>query len=184
MTDTTNTPPPPGSGILRRFRRSAKGSVAVEFAIVSLPFFALLFAIIETALMFFVSQILDSSVTKVARTIRTGQVKQNNISADTFKANICSGMFNLVDCQKNLYVDVKVYSTFTSYTYSSPIDPVTKKMLPTTFNPGVSGDIVVVRAFYSWPVFFDMLGSGAATLSDGNRLLGAVVAFRNEPFPW
>jgi len=40
-------------GVLRRFRRSRGGSAAVEFALVAPLFFALLFAIIETAMMFF-----------------------------------------------------------------------------------------------------------------------------------
>jgi len=41
---------------LRRFRGSRRGSAAVEFALVAPVFFALLFAIIETAIMFFASQ--------------------------------------------------------------------------------------------------------------------------------
>jgi Flp pilus assembly protein TadG len=184
MTDRNTPSKARKRGLLGRFRRASDGSVAVEFAIVSVPFFALLFAIIETALMFFVSQILDSAVTKVSRMIRTGQVQQNNVSAATFKSNICAGMFSLVDCNANLYVDVKVYPDFASYTPTSPIDPITKQMKPTTFQPGASGQIVVVRAFYAWPTFFDMLETSAATLADGRRLLGAVVAFRNEPFPW
>ncbi len=39
--------------LLGRYRRDSKGATAIEFAFVALPFFALLFAIIETALVFF-----------------------------------------------------------------------------------------------------------------------------------
>ena len=42
-----------GQPRLRRFRRNRRGSAVVEFALVAPMFFALLFAIIETALMFF-----------------------------------------------------------------------------------------------------------------------------------
>ncbi len=173
-----------GRGLLGRFRRRADGAVALEFAIVSIPFFALLFAIIETALMFFVSQILDSAVTKAARQIRTGQAQQQNMTAATFKTNVCNNMYALVNCGSNLYVDVKTYTNFGAYTKTSPIDPITKQMKPTTFVPGGSSDIVVVRSFYAWPVYFNMLAANATKLSDGRILLGAVVAFRNEPFPW
>ena len=38
---------------LRRFRRDRRGSAAVEFALIATPFFALLFAIIETSIVFF-----------------------------------------------------------------------------------------------------------------------------------
>ena len=37
--------------IVRRFRRNRRGSAAIEFALVAPVFFALLFAIIETAIM-------------------------------------------------------------------------------------------------------------------------------------
>lgn len=174
----------PGRGLLGRFRRRADGAVALEFAIVSIPFFALLFAIIETALMFFVSQILDSAVTKAARQIRTGQAQQVGMTASTFKTNVCNNMYALVNCGSNLYIDVKTYTSFNGYTPAPPIDPTTKQMKPTTFTPGGSGDIVVVRAFYAWPVYFNLLAAKATKLSDGRVLLGAVVAFRNEPFPW
>jgi Flp pilus assembly protein TadG len=41
------------------FVRNGRGSAAVEFALVAPVFFALLFAIIETAIMFFASQALE-----------------------------------------------------------------------------------------------------------------------------
>jgi Flp pilus assembly protein TadG len=58
---------------LSRFGRSQDGSAAVEFALVATPFFALLFAIIETALVFFADQALDTAVQSTARLLRTGQ---------------------------------------------------------------------------------------------------------------
>ena len=46
--------------VLRRFRRNRRGSAAVEFALVAPLFFALLFAIIETAIVFFAGQVLET----------------------------------------------------------------------------------------------------------------------------
>ncbi|BBE73180.1 TadE-like protein [Pleomorphomonas sp. SM30] len=174
----------PRRGLFARFGRGRDGAVALEFAIVSIPFFALMFAIIETALMFFVSQILDTAVTKASRQIRTGQAQQAGMDAGAFKTQVCNSMLGLVDCRANLYVDVKTYASFGSYAPTSPVDPTTKQMKPTTYSPGGSGSIVVVRAFYAWPTYFTPLSANATKLADGRRLLGAVVAFRNEPFPW
>ena len=39
--------------LLRRFRRNQEGVIAVEMGFIALPFFALLFAIIETGIVFF-----------------------------------------------------------------------------------------------------------------------------------
>ncbi len=57
--------PSPSSGklskLLRRFRRSERGSAAIEFGIVALPIFVMLFAIFEFALMFFAGQVLETA---------------------------------------------------------------------------------------------------------------------------
>ena len=44
------------------------------------------------------------------------------------------------------------------------------------------GEIVVVLAFYEWPIHANILGLGLATLSNGKHLIAATTAFRNEPF--
>ena len=51
----------------------------------------------------------------------------------------------------------------------------------TRYNPGGPGDIVVVRMFYQWPLIVTRLGFNPANLSNGNRLLCATAAFKNEP---
>jgi Flp pilus assembly protein TadG len=58
--------------VWRRFRRNRGGSAAVEFALVAPMFFALLFAIIETALVFFAGQVLETVNQNSARMIMTG----------------------------------------------------------------------------------------------------------------
>ncbi|WP_181704649.1 TadE/TadG family type IV pilus assembly protein [Chthonobacter rhizosphaerae] len=173
-----------GSGLSGRFARRADGSVAVEFAIVSVPFFALLFAILETALIFFVGQILDTAVTQAARQIRTGQVQQTKLNADGFKALVCSGLAGFGDCAGNLAVEVVRYDDFNSVTLGSPVGADGKVKDDFGFDPGKRGDVVVVRGFYQWPAFFNMFGTSSTPLANGKHLLGAAVAFRNEPFPW
>ena len=52
---------------LRRFHRNRRGVAAVEFALVAPLFFGLLFAIIEIAMMFFASQVLETVTIRRAR---------------------------------------------------------------------------------------------------------------------
>jgi Flp pilus assembly protein TadG len=61
--------------LLSRFRRNRRGSTVVEFALVAPMFFALLVAIIETARMFFATQVLETVTQDSARLIMTGQGK-------------------------------------------------------------------------------------------------------------
>lgn len=168
----------------RRFQRAADGSVAVEFALVSIPFFALLFAILETALLFFAGQVLDTAISQASRQIRTGQVQQAGMTASAFKALVCEGLGSFGDCADKLFVEVVRYNDFTSIATTTPVDPDGTMKDVFAFNPGARGDVVVVTGYYEWPSLFNIFGKTSALLANGNHLLGAAVAFRNEPFPW
>ena len=58
---------------LRRFARAREGSAAIEFGLVAAPFLALLFAIMETAFVFFAGQSLEYAASQGGRLIMTGQ---------------------------------------------------------------------------------------------------------------
>ncbi len=168
-----------------RFYRDDKGATAIEFGLVALPFFALLFAILETALVFFAGQTLETAVSRSARLIRTGEAKSTGITATQFKQDICNQVIAVFDCPSKLYVDVRTYKTFGDVDLSKPLDSdgnlETNKF---TYSLGDAGDIVVVRAFYEWPINVSMLGLNLGNTASGAYLLAATAAFKNEPFPW
>jgi Flp pilus assembly protein TadG len=170
---------------LRRFRRNRRGSAAVEFALVAPVFFALLFAIIETAAVFFAGQVLETVTQDSARKIMTGQSQAANYSKAQFKDNIVcpAGALArvLFNCD-NLYIEAKSYPTFPDVAVTEPIDGSKNFIPPTSFCPGAGGDIVVVRMFYQWPLFVTGLGYNISNLTGSKRLLSATAAFRNEPF--
>jgi Flp pilus assembly protein TadG len=167
---------------LRRFRRNRRGSAAVEFALVAPVFFALLFAIIETAIVFFAGQFLETVTQDSARMIMTGQAQTASFSQAQFKTNVCSRISVLFDCVNGVYVDVQSYSAFSNVTITDPIDAGKNFVAAMNYSPGGPGDIVVVRLFYQWPLFVTGLGYNIANLTGSKRLLTATAAFRNEPY--
>jgi Flp pilus assembly protein TadG len=167
--------------VLRRFRRSRRGSAAVEFALVAPVFFALLFAIIETAIMFFASQVLETITQDSARMILTGQAQTAAYTQAQFQTYVCSQIPALFTCG-NVYVDVESYSSFTTVSINSQIDASKNFINNMQYSPGGPGDIVVVRLFYQWPLFVTGLGYNISNLSGNQRLLSATAAFRNEPY--
>ena len=176
---------PGGRPLARRFRRDQRGATAVEFALIALPFFALLFAIIETALVFFAGQALESAVSNAARLIRTGQAQAQAMTASAFKAEICDQVSALFACTEKLVVDVQKFDTFADINLSPPIDENGNLDLSYNYDAGHGGDIVVVRAYYEWPLTVQLLGLDLSNMASGNsHLLSAAAAFRNEPFPW
>lgn len=166
---------------LRRFRRSRRGSAAVEFALVAPVFFALLFAIIETAIVFFAGQVLESITQNSARMILTGQAQSGGYTQAQFQSYVCGQIPALFTCS-NVYVDVESYPSFSNVTINSQIDGSNNFINNMKYCPGNAGDIVVVRLFYQWPLFVTGLGYNISNLSGSKRLLAATAAFKNEPF--
>jgi len=170
-------------GILRRFRRNRRGSAAVEFALVAPVFFALLFAIIETAIMFFASQVLETITQNSMRQILTGSAQAANYpdGAHFKNAVVCPQIPALFSCP-NIFVDVKSYPSFTNVVINSQIVGGSFDSSTLSYSPGNSCDIVVARLFYQWPLFVTGLGYNISNLNGNQRLLVATAAFRNEPY--
>ncbi len=67
-----------------------------------------MFAIIETALVFFADQTLETAVADSARMIMTGQAQTQKLDMASFKTNVvCAHIYGLFDCQNGIYVDVE-----------------------------------------------------------------------------
>lgn len=166
---------------MRRLGRNEDGAAAVEFAMVAAPFLALVFAIMETALVFFAGQALETAAADSSRLIMTGQAQTKGFNQSKFKEEVCGKIYGLFDCAGGLYVDVKKYNSFASIPVDKPINNGNMNTA-TGYDPGGPGDIVVVRLMYQWPVYVSLLGLNLSDLSGGKRLLLSTVAFRNEPY--
>ena len=170
---------PPDS--VRRFVRQQDGSAAVEFGMVAVPFLGLTFAILETALVFFAGQTLETAVTDLARLIMTGQAQTGGWSKEDFKNAVCSHVYGLFDCAGQMYVDVKTYTSFAAINQTPPVTNGALDPAKVTYSPGGVGDIEVVTLYYAWPIYVSLLGNNLADMGN-NRLLVATAVFRNEPY--
>src|SRR5258706_8613053 len=83
---------------VRRFNRHEDGATAVEFGMILLPFLAMMFAIMETALVFFAGQTLETAVADSARLIMTGQAQTQSMNATTFKNAVCARIYGMFNC--------------------------------------------------------------------------------------
>ncbi len=168
--------------VIQRFKRSKDGAAAVEYALVAAPFLALVFAILETALVFFASQVLETAAADSARLILTGQAQTSGLNQTQFKQEVCNRIYGLFDCNSGIKVDVRTYNSFSSANMSKPIDANGNVTFTPSYQPGSPGDIIVVRLLYEWPVYVSLLGLNLSDLSNGKRLIMATSAFRNEPY--
>ena len=172
-----------GLTAVHRMLREQGGAAAVEFAMIAAPFLALVFAILETALVFFAGQALESAAADSARLIMTGQAQTQGFDQAKFKQAVCTKVYALFDCSGGLYVDVQNYPSFASVNVSKPVDGNGNLQTGSFgYQPGGPGDMVVVRLMYQWPVYVSLLGLNLADIGPNKRLLMSTVAFRNEPY--
>lgn len=170
--------------LLRRMRRdSRKGSAAIEFAMIAPVFFLLIFAIIETGVLFLAGNVLQFAADDAARLVRTGQAQTEHLTATQFRDKICADIAPVMQCGSDLQVDVRSFSDFAAANFPAPLnkngelDPDLNK-----FEPGSAGDVVLLRTFYTWDVMTPLLAPFLTNMSGDKRLLSATAAFRNEPF--
>ncbi|RXG98507.1 TadE/TadG family type IV pilus assembly protein [Bradyrhizobium zhanjiangense] len=165
------------------FARDRRGATAVEFALVAAPFLALIIALLQTFLVFFAQQMLESVVRQSARLVMTGQVQSAKMTQAVFKQKVCDQIVILFNCS-GLMVDMQVATSWTSANTAMPtltFDGSGNVTNTWQYDPGDAGDIVVLRVMYVWPVVLGPLGFNLSNLSNGNRLIMSSAAFQNEP---
>jgi Flp pilus assembly protein TadG len=171
--------------VLDRFRRNRRGSAAVDFALIAPLFFCVLFAILETAILFFASQVLENATQETARMILTHEAQDSNMSETTFKTKLCDRIKVMFNCEGNLAnitVDVKSFAPGASITITEPIvSGALTGPFVYSLPPSGSPNTIVVRAFYQWPIYVTQLGYNIGNLTGGKRLLSATAAFHVEP---
>lgn len=176
---------------LRRFGQNSSGATALEFAIVAGPFLALVFGILAVALVFVGNMTLENAVDQGARLIRTGEAQSQGFDAGKFQSEVCKYLTAPLSCG-GLKLDVKKCSSFGACQPTNPLDGNGNLKSGFSYDPGVGGDVVIVRAFYEWDLMGKLpvirlwshqsIDTRFSNMADGNRLLIATAVFRNEPF--
>jgi Flp pilus assembly pilin Flp len=181
----------------KNFAEDEGGATAVEFALIATPFFALLFALGQTAMLFWSTQVLETAVANASRQIYTGQFQSDPTNAgltaaqlqQKFKDLVCRNVplkdaatpgsgYVLFDCSK-LDVDVQTVGTTWTAPPSSPVSNGVYSASSYSYQTPGRGQIVVVRASMEYPTIIPM--ASATGLKSGNQLIMASAAFLTEP---
>lgn len=177
--------PKPRKGFLARLARDRKGSVAIEFAMLIIPFSMLVFAILESSLSFAAQQVLANATDDLARQLRTGQLKAAAVNSDIVFDRICDKLSIIVaDNCPELEIDLKEYATFEAaaavtipYTSDNDIDTSGFSVAP-----GLAQSRNMIRTFYRWPVITDFMRASMSNMKGNKTLLFATNTWQNEPF--
>ncbi len=167
---------------IRAAIRGERGVSMLEFALIAVPLFILIFGILEVGLIFWGTYELDNATLSAARMIRTGQTQNASMSQTQMIAQICSLSSILSNCTGKLQLSVQSFTDFSNVTASSPLDGNGNLKTSFPYQPGAPSTVNLVTSYYEWPLFnFIALGM-LSNLADGNRLLQSSAVFQTEPY--
>ena len=128
------------------FAEDARGATAVEFSIVSIPFFMILCAIFEAAFLLFNQSNLENATYDASRQLLTGQIQSNGQTTaqqlTTFTNLVCSKLWRNFSCS-NVKVDVRSASDYTGAFDTTKT--ICNSGQTAAYTPGSSGNVLVVR---------------------------------------
>lgn len=167
--------------------RDTRGATIIEFALVATPFIALILATIQTSLVFFAQQTLETVAEKTARQLVTDQAQNSGMTQQDFQAAACASLRKFAAFMQcaNLMVDVQNADSFEDIDTAAPTLTYDSKGNVNNnwqFNPGPPGSIVVMRTMYLFPVISGPLGLTFANSQGGKRLLVATSVFKSEAY--
>ena len=131
---------------------------------VAAPFLAMVFAIIETAIVFFAGQALETAAADSARLIMTGQAQTQGLRPGQVQAGGVRQDLRPVQLQRRPLRRREELLVVRQRSHRQA-DHSNGNLQTGNFGyqPGGPGDIVVVRLMYQWPVYVSLLGLNSPT---------------------
>jgi Flp pilus assembly protein TadG len=169
--------------LTRRLAKDRRGATMVEFTLLMVPFFILLFGVFEVGLVIWGGLELDNATSDAARLVRTGQAQSGKFDSNRLRQEICSRVALLFDCSTKLHLTVETFASFGNMAAPDPLDNKGNLKQNFSFDLGGPQDVVLVSTFYEWPLLNIVSSMSLSNMADGNYLLRSAAAFRNEPFP-
>jgi Flp pilus assembly protein TadG len=191
---------------LKRLFRSKDGAAAMEFALLAIPYFLIVFAIIETFVAYTGEQLVANAVDTMGRKLRTGNITfkhtttTNNISETDFRRLFCGEISILIKCSEaeittraetnKLWINVRSYANFAAMPTTVPTNPNGDLDISETaisYAPGGPGTKNMLRAYYKWDIITDLLRPYISNVrpSQGSKyfLMVETAVFKNEDYP-
>jgi Flp pilus assembly protein TadG len=170
--------------------RDEKGSAALEFAIVAMPFLLFVLGLLGIGLYLLANHSLQYGVEAAARKIRTGEAEKGRMTVGQFRQLVCREAGAFIDCGK-LSVIVQHGGNWSGVSPQACVDRNNKQTQSTgsandqlTSYSGSASEVVLVTLCYSWELakYFDFLKFGSGSGGAGPTILQAATAFKSEPY--
>lgn len=168
--------------LLRKWCVERKGSTAIEFSLLSIPYVFLTIGVIEISIMYAAASMLEGATGSAARLIRTGQVQQS-VSVDPqdmFRDALCRYAQALVNCN-DIQTEVITLNSFGDAENFNPTFDENGAFISSGFNAGGVNDRVLIRTVYTFDMMTPLVGR-LLTGGTGSRTLISSIVLQTEPY--
>lgn len=177
------------------FAKNQEGTAAIEFAIVTPVFLAMMFSIFEVGWFFFTNSTLDAITAQAGRLVRTGQVQgwgpSDGVTNETQRFqklydHICDVTKAWGDCSTRLTLELKTYASFADLaadaTAPTCADAPAADIASIPFEPGAELQIIRVRVCLIYNTINPAIGVNLSEGTTNQKHLISTLIFRNEPY--
>jgi Flp pilus assembly protein TadG len=181
----------------RSFLKDSEGQVAIEMAMVSVPFLTMMFGIINAGMFFYAINCIDRGLEDAARFIRTGEAQKGTVpgasgqmTAGSFRTMVCDKATSYIDCSK---LQIRIFSA-ADWSGVNPFTCPTAGALdggaiaagdgtPISTMAGTQSAVVLITACYQWSMgkYLPFIHIDKK-FSDGSSLIQSSTALKIEPY--
>jgi Flp pilus assembly protein TadG len=159
------------------------GVVAIEFAMLSVPFIILLMGIVECSVLYGSGIVLEGASAEAGRLIRTGQAQDSADPEALFKEKLCEQVADIIPCDEIQYEVIKMGASFANFDDFAPHFDADGNFVPQGFDAGGSNDVILIRSVYQYTYLVPFI---AAIMNGGESasrvMLMSTTVIKNEPF--
>lgn len=151
--------------------------MVVEFVMIVVLFFFLLFVMLEVVMVFFIGIVFENVVLEIVCQICMGQVQMGGMICEIFMDEICDCIVVIGNCDC-LLLDVQVFEDFGDVDQFSLVqEDGLLDIVGFGWDLGDVGDIVLVCVFYCWLLMILFFGIGMVNMENNQCLIIFVIVF-------
>ena len=168
--------------LITKWLKNNRGTTAVEFALVGVPFVIMSIGTIEMALMFTSQSVLQEATFAAARVIRTGQVQKAGGTEELFREEVCDFAELLIPCNEIQFQVQNLPSFEDAQDDPGPTFDDDGNLEDQGFDPGGESDVVMIRVVYNYPVRTPLLQASLSNTTGGRRTMLSTMVLKTEPY--
>ena len=178
-------------GRLKSFRRNSRATAAIEFALLGMVTFEIIFETMQVGIYFYFSSALERATWKATRIVRLGTATGQSFGSAGFRDQICALLPSGMSCG-NVVINVQTVApdVYPNGFYKFVRPDLSSVILPAADNTassycsGQAKSYVYAQISYAMPLFSAAWKAIGATQWKGTpvHFVTSQVVFRNEPY--